>query len=225
MLGLSINNVNLIGAFTNSFAVSFALILAIGPQNGFVIRQGLLRQYLFHVVLSCALVDAVLIIIGVSGIAFLFSECVEQFTSPLYGLAASWLICYGLLSLRSAIIGCTGITNKNLRTQSLRTTMFHMAILTLGNPQVYLDTVILIGAISLPFGGMSKVLFATGTISASLVFFFALGYGASFFGPLIKKPRAVRILDCSIAVIMFAIAFLMAREGGFIQPLTIFGSP
>ena len=206
----------LIAAYFNGFAISLALILAIGAQNAFVLRQGLLKQYIFPVVMFCALSDAVLILTGVSGVAFLLADFVQQHSKLIYGLATIWLAGYGCLRLRSAFLA-NGILAADGHTKHLfSATMIQVAILTFMNPHVYLDTVLLIGTVSIHFEGVNKLSFVVGAISASFLFFFALGYGATFFAPKMKTRKAWAVLDCLVATVMFVLAVSMARAGELI---------
>jgi len=206
----------MVTAFSSGFSLSLALIVAIGAQNAFVLRQGLLRQHVLPVVLFCAVSDAVLIAVGVGGAAFLLTDLAASYRPWLFGFASIWLAAYGGLRTRDAIKGSGNPTNKTKSGQSFGAIIGTAAVLTFGNPHVYLDTVLLIGTVSVPFTGADKLAFATGAASASFLFFFALGYGASLFAPWMARPHAWRIVDGMIAAVMFALAFSMARTGGLL---------
>ena len=206
----------LLPAYATGFALGFSLILAIGAQNAFVLRQGLLRQHVLLVVLFCAIADTLLILAGVAGLSALIAEVVGQYASVLFGLAALWLAGYGVMRLSSAIRAGDAMITKVTTVNTGRAVLTTAAILTLGNPHVYLDTVVLIGAVSLQFNGMSKLAYGAGAITASFVFFFMLGYGASLLAPTMQRPNAWRILDTLIALVMFVLALGMAKAGGWL---------
>lgn len=203
-------------AFITGFALGFSLILAIGAQNAMVIRFGLMRRHVFAVVLFCAIADALLIIVGVAGGALLIADFANQHKAALFGLAALWLAGYGGLRLRGAIRGGGGICVNDTDTGGLMAALTTAALLTFGNPHVYLDTVVLVGAVSLQFDGIQKLIYGVGAALASFVFFFSLGYGASLLAPQMRRPGAWRVLDGIIAAIMFLLALRMAHEGGWV---------
>ena len=205
-----------LSSFATGFALGFSLILAIGAQNAFVLRQGLMRRHVLAVVLFCALADMLLIVVGVAGISLLIADLASRYAPALFGFAALWLAGYGVLRVRSA---CTasGIGSDNGgEAAGLLPTLATVAVLTFGNPHVYLDTVVLIGTVSLQFDGADRLAYGAGAATSSLVFFFSLGYGASLLAPQMKRPNAWRILDMVIALVMFALAIGMARAGGWL---------
>ncbi|MEQ3639021.1 MAG: LysE/ArgO family amino acid transporter [Alteromonas sp.] len=190
--------------FLAGFSLGISLILAIGAQNAFVLKQGLKQQHVFVVCLICALSDAILITLGVAG----FGVVVQQF--PLIEqlaryLGAAFLFFYSALSFKSA---CT--TDHALQAQGkevgslLAATMTCLAFTWL-NPHVYLDTFVLLGSISTQYEGQ-QVAFGLGAIFGSFVFFFSLGYGAKLLIPVFKKPKAWKVLE-------FIIGFVMAALG------------
>lgn len=191
------------GSFTSAFAVSFSLILAIGAQNAFVLKQGLRNEHVFLVCLTCALSDAVLIIFGVSG----FNELEARFSwlGPLmrYG-GAVFLFWYGAKSFYAAWSSSTTLSITETPSNPLGTTLTTCLAFTWLNPHVYLDTVALIGSISTQYPG-DEVEFAFGASTASFVFFFALGYGASFLSPIFSNPISWRILEVIVGVVMWSI--------------------
>ncbi|MFL4472022.1 LysE/ArgO family amino acid transporter [Tateyamaria armeniaca] len=190
-------------SFLPGFFLSFSLILAIGAQNAFVLRQGLRRAHVFWVCLTCGLSDAVLIICGVAGFGAL-TEAVPWFEPVMRYGGAAFLLWYGWLNARSAWRGGSVLTTAGAETQSLRQAILTLLALTFLNPHVYLDTVVLIGSISSQYE--DKVLFGAGATLASFTFFFALGYGARLLAPVFANPRAWRVLDAIIALTMWAIA-------------------
>jgi len=206
----------MMSAFLTGFFLGLSLIVAIGAQNSFVLRQGILGQHVFYVALFCAFSDALLICIGVTGISFFLNNFISQNSNILFGLSAIWLIGYGLIRLRSALKSNNTIEIEEFALKSLFPTISVAAVLTFLNPHVYLDTMILIGSISQQFSGLHKVTFALGAILASFVFFFSLAYGAKILTPLMQRQFAWRILDCLIALIMFTIAFQLASSGNWL---------
>ena len=203
-------------SYATGFALGFSLLIAIGAQNAFVLRQGLLRQHVFAVVLFCAVADMALIVVGVGGLSLLIADVAALYEAALFGLAALWLAGYGVIRLRSAIRANVAINADAAEPDNLLAVLTTGAVLTFGNPHVYLDTVLLLGAVSVRFTGMDKLAYGTGAATASFVFFFALGYGASLLAPQMQRPNAWRVLDTIIAVVMFALAIGMARAGGWL---------
>ncbi len=200
-------------AFTG-FATGFSLILAIGAQNAFVLRQGLLRSHVFWLCLFCAASDALLITAGVAGFGAL-TEALPWLPLVMSLAGAAFLVVYGLTRLGAAWRGGEAMKIAG-QAQSLGRTIAIAAAFTWANPHVYLDTVVLIGAVSLQFQGMSKLAYGAGAATASFVFFSALGYGASLLAPKMQRPNAWRILDTVIALVMFVLAIGMARAGGWL---------
>lgn len=193
-----------LSAAATGFATGFALILAIGAQNAFVLRQGLMREHVFWVCLTCAVSDAVLIGAGVAGVGALIAELPWLDRVMRWG-GAAFLIVYGILRMRAALrprgMAAAAETETSLRAAVLTTLAF-----TWLNPHVYLDTLALIGAISTAYEGTARLAFGLGAGTASFVFFFGLGYGARVLAPLFARPRAWSVLDACIALVMWAIA-------------------
>lgn len=193
-----------LAAYTTGFTIGLSLILAIGAQNAFVLRQGLRNEYVLLVVLVCALSDAALIFFGASS----FRQILVQvpWIDPVmrYG-GAAFLIWYGAKSLYSAARSNESIVVANEPRMSVRYVLATCLALTWLNPHVYLDTVVLIGTISTRFPGQ-EILFASGAATASLVFFFLLGFGARYLRPVFATPKAWRILEAVIAIVMWFIA-------------------
>lgn len=191
-------------ALYSGFALSFGLILAIGAQNAFVLRQGLRNEHVLPVVLCCAVSDAILITLGVTGFGFLAERWPWLIPAFRYG-GAAFLIFYGLISFRAAFRGGDALEAAQRAPAALMPTVLTCLALTWLNPHVYLDTLMLIGSISTQFEG-EKLAFGIGAVSASFVFFFALGYGASLLRGFFAKPAAWRILDALVGLTMWGIA-------------------
>jgi L-lysine exporter family protein LysE/ArgO len=190
-------------AMTAGFLLGLSLIVAIGAQNAFVLRQGLRREHVLPLVLTCAVSDAVLIALGVGGFATVLSHI--EWLDPLMRYAgAAFLLVYAARSLRSALTGGNIMETKGQATSSLRTALLTCLALTWLNPHVYLDTVVLLGSISTRYAGRETA-FALGAMVASFIFFFSLGYGARLLAPLFARPLAWRILDGLIALVMASI--------------------
>jgi L-lysine exporter family protein LysE/ArgO len=205
-----------ISAFLTGFFLGISLIMAIGAQNTFILRQGIIGQHVFYVALFCALSDALLIIIGITGISFFLNDFISQNSNILFGFSALWLAGYGILRLKAAFKSDITLEIESSISKDLLTTLSILAVLTFANPHVYLDTVILIGSISQQFSGELKIAFAIGASLASFVFFFTLAYGARLLVPMMQKPISWRILDFLIALIMFSIAIKLAYAGNWL---------
>jgi L-lysine exporter family protein LysE/ArgO len=203
-------------AFFTGFFLGLSLIVAIGAQNAFVLRHGILRQHVFYIALFCAVSDATLIFLGVTGISFFFYNFVDQFSNILFGISSIWLSGYGIIRLMSVFKSNSSIGIEKTTVKGLFPTMIALFILTFANPHVYLDTVILIGSIAQQFSGELKIGFTIGASLASFVFFFSLAYGAKLLAPIMQNPNSWRILDGVIALIMFSIALKLAVEGNWL---------
>lgn len=193
----------MITSFLPGFVLSLTLILAIGAQNAFILRQGLRHEHVFWVCLTCAVSDALLIAAGVAGFGAL-AEAVPWFESAMRYGGSAFLIWYGFQNALSAWRGGAALEAKGQGSQSLGRTILTLLALTWLNPHVYLDTVVLLGSISAQYP--DRLAFGVGAVTASFVFFFALGYGARLLSPLFAKPRSWQVLDVIIALTMWAIA-------------------
>jgi len=190
-------------SFLPGFALGLTLILAIGAQNAFVLRQGLRRHHVFWVCMTCALSDALLIASGVAGFGAL-AEAVPWFETVMRYGGAGFLIWYGAQNALSAWRGGGTLEAEGATPTKLRVTLLTLLALTWLNPHVYLDTVVLLGSISAQYE--DRLSFGAGAVTASFVFFFALGYGARLLSPLFAQPSSWRILDALIALTMWSIA-------------------
>ncbi len=194
-------------AWAEGFGISLGLILALGPQNVYLIRQGLLRKYVLVACLVCFLSDALLISVGVLGFGRIMSEMEEW--APIIAIASSsFLVGYGILRIYSAI-NPQGLDTGEVESQTIRKTIFTGLAFTWLNPHVYVDTLILIGGTSSRYIGEEGFGFAFGAIAASFIFFFSLGYGAKFLSPILSTPKSWMIIDLTVAGIMFTIAVLI----------------
>ncbi|MGV6802604.1 MAG: LysE/ArgO family amino acid transporter [Ruegeria sp.] len=186
------------------FALGFSLILAIGAQNAFVLRQGLRREHVLALCLTCAVSDAVLIAAGVAGFGSLAKSAPWFEPMMRYG-GALFLTWYGLRSFWSAWHGGAKLEIAGRDRTGLRATLLTVLAFTWLNPHVYLDTVVLIGSISAQYD--DRVGFAIGAMLSSFVFFFSLGYGAGTLAPVFARPRAWQVLDLIIGIVMLSIAW------------------
>ena len=186
------------------FYLGFSLILAIGAQNAFVLRQGLRRAHVLPVVLTCALSDAVLIAVGVGGFSIV-TEVIPWIAPALRYGGAAFLIWYGACSFRAMWRGGEALQAANTGSGSLRAALMTCLALTWLNPHVYLDTVLLIGSIATQYGD-NALWFGVGAVSSSFVFFISLGFGARVLAPLFARPLAWQVLDGIIGLVMWAIA-------------------
>lgn len=210
--------------FLAGLGVMYSLIIAVGAQNVFVLRQGLRREHVLPVVLICAASDAALVLVGTAGLGFLIAE------QPWLVVAARWLgglslVAYGLLAARRAwrAEGETLVADAapasgsespghggtaTATRASLAPVLAATFAFTFLNPNVYLDTVLLIGSIAATHGD-ERWIFAAGAILGSITWFFALGFGARHLGRWLRTPRAWRILDTGIAALLVLMGVLL----------------
>lgn len=191
-------------AFLPGFMLGFSLILAIGAQNAFVLRQGLRGEHVLAICLACALSDAILILAGVTGFTVISSQL--PWIEPVMRYAgAIFLFGYGARSFLTAFRETGALAPADSAPAALGITLVTCLALTWLNPHVYLDTVMLIGSISTQFGEETPA-FAAGAVTSSFVFFFSLGYGARLLRPVFAKPQSWRVLEVGIGITMWAIA-------------------
>tara|TARA_B100001093_G_scaffold492601_1_gene533897 strand:+ start:106 stop:744 length:639 start_codon:yes stop_codon:yes gene_type:complete len=193
----------MIEPFFLGFGLGFSLILAIGAQNAFVLKAGLMRRFVLPIVLLCAASDALLIFLGVFGLGTLL-EALPNLMSWIRFAGALFLFAYGTRSMISAWRGNHALDAMG-DVMSLPAALFTCLALTFLNPHVYLDTVILLGGIANQ--SESPLGFGLGAMLASFTFFFGLGFGARLLAPFFANPRAWQILDMGIALVMWAIAY------------------
>ena len=185
------------------FLAGAALIIAIGAQNSFVLRQGIGREHVLPVVLVCASADALLIVAGIAGLGALIQSLPIVLDVARYG-GAAFLVAYGLAAGRRTLRPRELTVDPGVRT-SLSTALTACLAFTFLNPHVYLDTVILLGSLASQRGDSGRWVFGIGAATASFVWFLALGYGARLLGPLFRRPIAWRVLDSLIALIMLGL--------------------
>ena len=204
---------NIFTPFVSGFLLSAALIMAIGAQNLFVLRQGLKREHVGPIVLFCGSADALLIVAGVAGVGA-FLAAVPQLTLFLTIGGAAFLGWYGFKALRrmAAPEAMAVASNGSI---SLGGAMAATAGFTFLNPHVYLDTIFLMGAAGSAQPAALRPIFVAGAVSASFTWFAALGYGARLLVPLFARPMAWRVLDAIVGVTMLSLAVsLLMRSFG-----------
>ena len=192
------------GALLAGFLVSISLIAAIGAQNAFVLRQGIRREHVGAVVLTCALSDAVLIAAGVAGFGAV-SKLVPWLGQAMLWGGAAFLFVYGALRFRAALRGGEALRPAAGGQVPLGRVLGTVLVLTWANPHVYLDTVVLLGSISAQYAPHGAA-FGTGAVLGSFSFFTALGYGARLLAPVFANPRAWVVLEVVVGCTMWAIA-------------------
>lgn len=198
-------------AAVQGYLMAVSLILAIGAQNAFVLRQGLRREHVGAVVLACALSDAALIAAGVAGFGAVSALV------PWIGEAMRWggvvfLLVYGGLRFRAALQGGEALKPSEGVTATLAKVLTTCLILTWANPHVYLDTLVLLGSISAQYAPHQTV-FGIAAAFGSLSFFTALGYGARLLEPVFANPKAWVVLELVVGVTMWSIAAGLAFGG------------
>ncbi len=198
-------------AFSTGFALSATLIVAIGAQNAFVLRQGLRRQHVGAIVGFCALADLLLIAAGVGGLAILLRD-LPRLTLLLTVFGAGFLYWYGLRSLWRALRPGALDAARGPGPLSLRAAVAQAAGFTLLNPHVYLDTLLLVGSVGARQPADVRVWFVGGAAAASGMWFTSLGFGARLLAPLFARPQAWRVLDTLIGVTMLALASLLLLQ-------------
>jgi L-lysine exporter family protein LysE/ArgO len=188
------------------FGTSLSLIVAIGAQNAFVLRQGIRRLHVPVVVAICAASDAVLIALGVVGVGAVVAA-VPGVVTAIALVGGTFLVCYGLLAARRVLR--PGHLDPGAGTNgSLAGAVLTCLALTWLNPHVYLDTVLLLGSVANGYGS-ARWLFGIGAVTASVVWFGGLGFGARLLGGVFARPGAWRVLDAVIAVTMISMGVVM----------------
>ncbi|MBI0029640.1 amino acid transporter [Gilliamella sp. B14384G15] len=188
--------------------ISASLIIAIGAQNLFVLKQGLLRNHIFYVSGICFICDFVLMSIGILGVGTFISTN-PLITNILAILGALFLLWYGFKAFKSAIKGTSSmqVQSQNSNDNSLVKVILATLAITLLNPHVYLDTVVIVGGIAGTLSSEQKIAFLIGAVCVSFIWFFSIGYGARLLTPLFKQKRMWVILDCLVGLVMFYIAY------------------
>ena len=196
--------------FLRGLGLGASLIVAIGAQNAFVLRQGLRREQALLVAAICAGCDALLIALGTAGVGSLIAH-LPGLARLMSLVGAAFLFFYGLSAFRRAVHPAV------LKTASAPAARGSVAVMALSvsllNPHVYLDTVVLVGGISAQYAAGPRLWFAGGAVCASILWFFGLALGAAYLAPLFRRPGAWRILDCGVGLVMWSIAAGLVRSG------------
>ena len=191
-------------AALDGFLLGGSLIIAIGAQNAFVLRQGLKREFVLAVCLVCALSDALLIAAGVAGLGALVQRSDTAILAITLG-GSLFLFAYGAMAFfRAARPRALDVGGG--RAGSLAAALSAALAFTFLNPHVYLDTVLLLGGLSGRYAGDVRLAYGAGAVVASFVWFFGLGYGARLLAPLFARPSAWRVLDIGIGIVMWSLA-------------------
>jgi len=197
-------------AYIQGFFIGAGLIIAIGAQNAYVIRQGVKGQHIFLVTTICFFSDALLISLGVAGVGTLIAQ------NSLISDIAAWggavfLIIYGGMAAKSCVQAT--LMNwqepENGRFQGWKAAVLTTLGFTFLNPHVYLDTLVLVGGIAAQFAASERLYFALGAISSSAIWFYSLGFGAVALAPFFRKPMGARLLDGLVALLMWTVATLL----------------
>jgi len=198
--------------FVQGFGLGAGLIIAIGSQNAFVLRQGLKHEHHFAIATLCFVIDAALIALGGLGVGTLVASTPALATgAAVFG--AVFLFVYGILAFRRAWVGEVlktenGATSNRMSLKAALLTALGFSLL---NPHVYLDTAVLLGGISAQHPWPDRAWFLSGAVSASFAWFYTLAFAATKLAPLFRAPVTWKILDATIGVVMWAIAFSLVK--------------
>ena len=199
-------------AFTTGFALSATLIIAIGAQNAFVLRQGIRKEHVAPIVAFCAIADLLLIAVGVAGLAGILGDS-PTLVALLTIAGSAFLVWYGIRALQRALLPQSLRAAAGNEPLSLANAMAQAAGFTLLNPHVYLDTVLLMGSIGTRQPADLRIWFVGGAACASGVWFTTLGFGARLLAPIFARPRAWQVLDTLVGLTMLSLAVLLIRQG------------
>ena len=192
--------------YLKGFVVTISLIMAIGAQNAYILKLGLLKQYVLMAVLMCITFDFILISAGVFGLGY-FIQGNQLLINGIAIFGIIFLCFYAIISFRSAFKNASLQVDGTVKTNPLKQVVSLILVFTFLNPHTYLDTILLIGGIGANIQNDLKIYFLLGAVSASTIWFFSLGFGARFLIPLFKKPVTWKILDISIGILMLFIAY------------------
>ena len=194
--------------YIKGFIVTFTLIVAIGAQNAYILKLGLLKQYVGIAVTLCILFDTLLISAGVFGLGFFIKG--NQFLINIIAIIGIVFLCfYALVSFKAALNNESIKIDDQIKTNPLGKVLTMLLVFTFLNPHTYLDTILLIGGIGANLSDDLKIYFLLGAVSGSTLWFVSLGYGARLLIPVFKKPITWKILDILIGFIMLIIAYTL----------------
>ncbi|ENK2109736.1 amino acid transporter [Vibrio alginolyticus] len=194
------------------FGLGASMIIPIGAQNAYVLNQGIKRNHHLTTATICSVLDMIFISLGIFGGGAILSQNEILLTSVTLG-GIAFLSFYGLLSLKSAFKPESESESEGeIVARGRRTVILGALAVTVLNPHLYLDTVVILGSIGGQFEGHDRIAFALGTIMASFVWFYTLSIGAAKLGPTLSKPKVKKTIDIAIAMMMFTIAYILASE-------------
>ncbi len=199
-----------VDVFFKGFIVTISLIVAIGAQNAYILKLGLLKQHVLKAVLFCIVSDFLLISAGVLGLGY-FIQGKQIFINAIAIFGIIFLCFYAFVSFKAAFKNESLKIDNEVKTNPLKQVLSMLFIFTYLNPHTYLDTVLLIGGIGANIENELKIIFLLGTVLASSIWFILLGFGARVLIPLFKKPITWKILDISIGFIMLFIAYSLVE--------------
>lgn len=193
------------------FGLGATMIIPIGAQNAYVLNQGIKRNHHLTTATICSLLDVIFISLGIFGGGALLSSNEILLTSVTLG-GVAFLSFYGFISLRSAFTSTsTNESDSEVIARGKRTVILGALAVTVLNPHLYLDTVVILGSIGGQFEGHDRIAFALGTMMASFVWFYSLSIGAAKLGPTLSKPNVKKGIYMAVAIMMFSIAFILAK--------------
>ncbi|MDA0111986.1 LysE/ArgO family amino acid transporter [Vibrio sp. 2art] len=194
------------------FGLGASMIIPIGAQNAYVLNQGIKRNHHLTTATICSVLDMIFISLGIFGGGAILSQNEILLTSVTLG-GIAFLSFYGQLSLKSAFKPESESESKGeIVARGRRTVILGALAVTVLNPHLYLDTVVILGSIGGQFEGHDRISFALGTIMASFVWFYTLSIGAAKLGPTLSQPKVKKTIDIAIAMMMFTIAYILASE-------------
>ncbi|MGI9316197.1 MAG: LysE/ArgO family amino acid transporter [bacterium] len=198
-----------VAAFVRGFGLGFSLIAAIGAQNAYVLTRGILHNHHWVIALVCSVLDALLIAVGILGMGRLI-QAYPTLINLVTIFGALFLFCYGLFAFRRMFKAeVLGPASKKV---TRRVAIASVLALSLLNPHVYLDTVILIGSISVREHASNRAIFGIGAVTASFVWFFCLALGGQWLQRCFQSPLAWRVLDAIVGTVMWTLAFLLVKD-------------
>lgn len=202
----------MLAAYLQGLILGAAMILPLGPQNAFVMNQGIRRQYHVMIALLCAFSDMVLICAGIFGGSALLSQSLLLMALVTWG-GVAFLLWYGWGAMKTAFSKDLTLADAQVMKQSRWRIIATMLAVTWLNPHVYLDTFVVLGSLGSQFSEDSRRWFAMGTITASFIWFLALALLAAWLAPWLNKPRSQRVINLFVGMVMWGIALQLARQG------------
>ncbi|PQJ61915.1 LysE/ArgO family amino acid transporter [Photobacterium angustum] len=194
------------------FGLGASMIIPIGAQNAYVLNQGIKRNHHLTTATICSLLDTLFISLGIFGGGAILAQHDMLLTSVTLG-GIAFLTFYGLLSLKSAFKKPNADEqNGEVVARGRRAVILGALAVTVLNPHLYLDTVVILGSLGGQFEGNDRIAFAVGTIMASFVWFYSLSLGAAKLGPVLSQPKVKKGIDLLVAAMMFTIAIILAKE-------------